>query len=459
MAEKMNNNSEIKGIRLSGKREIKSVNYADDVTLTLRDAHSVNLAIDTVDRFQMASGLKLNKQKTQGLRTKNSFPEILLPDIKWHHENFNLLGTKIGKINLNQIWQEIDGKIKSVINEIDSTYATLDAKEVLIKARLLPVSNYAAQTYPAPTEKIKKINERIVRYAVGKYEHADINTLQLPKLDGGLNFPNFEIYADIIYIRSILKYCQARVQNEPLNVHTTYIEYQIGHAIADVLEVVRLNNIPHTETRSPYYETIMQIINKYNLKRNDLIERKIKKTYERIIQTKKLKAISDLGKIWERTHLKILPSYLRTFNYKCAWNLLPFCNETGNYTPASKNSCPFCKVGPDAAYHVFFKCPQTNKQWKQTIKDAEELLQINLQNENVESLCQLMYNNDRHPNKDQLLTTLITATKHQIWKTRLKCVIDNQAFSLNKLRKDVNKACNSRITTIRRDHPNIMTNE
>ena len=110
-----------------------------------------------------------------------------------------------------------------MIKEIDNTYATLDGKKVLVKARLLPISYYAAQTYPASIENIKKTNERIVRYAVGKHEHADIKTLQLPKLDGGLNFPNFEIYAE---------YCQARVRNEPLNVHTTYIEYQIGHAIA-----------------------------------------------------------------------------------------------------------------------------------------------------------------------------------------------------------------------------------
>ena len=77
------------------------MNYADDVTLTLSDVTSVNFAIDTVDQFQLASGLKLNKQKAQGLRTNNDFPSTLLPNIKWHHTNFNLLGLKIGKNKLN----------------------------------------------------------------------------------------------------------------------------------------------------------------------------------------------------------------------------------------------------------------------------------------------------------------------------------------------------------------------
>ncbi|CAK8682478.1 unnamed protein product [Clavelina lepadiformis] len=53
---------------------------------------------------------------------------------------------------------------------------------------------------------------------------------------------------------------------------------------------------------------------------------------------------------------------------------------------------------------------------EKTIKHAEKLLKINLKNEKVENLCELMFNDDLHPNKDKLLTTLITVTKQQIWK-------------------------------------------
>ena len=173
---------------------------------------------------------------------------------------------------------------------------------------------------------------------------------------------------------------------------------------------------------------------------------------------KKLQAISHFAKKWERTHLKILSSYLRPFNYKCAWNLLPFGNETGNYTPSSKTSCPFWKVGPDAAYHIFLHARRPKHNRKKNTIHAEKLLKINLKNNKVENLCELMFNYDLHPNKEKLLTSLNTVTKHQIWKTRLRCVIDNHAFSLNKLSIDVNKAFNFRLTAIRRNHPNIVDN-
>ena len=105
-----------------------------------------------------------------------------------------------------------------------------------------------------------------------------------------------------------------------------------------------------------------------------------------------------------------------------------------------------------------FYIPADPNTTEKTIKHAEKLLKINLKNEKGENLCVLMFNYDLQLNKDKLLTTLITVTKHQIWKTRLRCIIDNQAFSLNKLTNDVNKAFNFRLTAIRRNHPNILNN-
>ncbi|CAK8677604.1 unnamed protein product [Clavelina lepadiformis] len=107
-----------------------------------------------------------------------------------------------------------------------------------------------------------------------------MDTLQLPKLEGGLNLPNFEIYADLTYLKSIRKYCLARVLNEPLSAHNSYIEYQIGHVIPRTLEVVHLNNLPHTDIRSPYYEKVIEIIKKYDLKKIDLICGSLKKNVQ-----------------------------------------------------------------------------------------------------------------------------------------------------------------------------------
>ncbi|CAK8689731.1 unnamed protein product [Clavelina lepadiformis] len=176
ITEKLGKTQDIKGIQLSGRREIKNVSYADDVTLTLKNIDAVEKALDLVEKCEPASGLKLNINKTQGLII-NGDP----PTISWNKKNLNLHGTTIGKINLNHLWQETQKQVENKIEEIKKTYATLDAKEILIKSKLLAITNNAAQTYPPPVNRMRSINEKVKNYAVGKFPHANICKQNGPK--------------------------------------------------------------------------------------------------------------------------------------------------------------------------------------------------------------------------------------------------------------------------------------
>ena len=64
-----------------------------------------------------------------------------------------------------------------------------------------------------------------------------------------------------------------------VSTHDCYVECKIGHAMSDILGVVRLNNLPHAQNRCPFYE----IIKKYNLQSNKLAGCKVRKAYDRII--------------------------------------------------------------------------------------------------------------------------------------------------------------------------------
>jgi len=66
MAINIRHNDNIKGMNIKGK-EKKLSQYADDSTLTLTEMSSIGEAIDTINRFCAVSGMKLNKQKTEGI--------------------------------------------------------------------------------------------------------------------------------------------------------------------------------------------------------------------------------------------------------------------------------------------------------------------------------------------------------------------------------------------------------
>ncbi|CAK8677938.1 unnamed protein product [Clavelina lepadiformis] len=308
----------------------------------------------------------------------------------------------------------------------------------LIKAKLQPITNFAAQIYPASRCEIKIINDQITRYVVGNNTHITINELQQPKLQGGHRIPNFEIYADLMYVRAIKNFCRARIFNEPLSTYDCYVEYQIGLAMSDILGVIRLNNLPHAQKRSPFYESIIEIIKKYHLQPNELAGGKIRKAYDRIIG-EKMSVNSSMINQWKRVHSRSLPSYLRTFNYRCVWNILPCHVNVGTYltqTPVA----PFCKIGPNAPDHFFYKCKHITHQWRQVKNFVRTVLNCDLTPYPITDIGNLRINANLNEIQDKTLTEIITTTRHQIWKFRNSCLHEKKTFSPDILTKNIKRA-------------------
>ena len=71
MVTAINHSMAIQGLGVGKNQNIKCLSYADDLTLTLRGKRSVGKAFELIENFAKASGLKLNKQNTNGLKIKN----------------------------------------------------------------------------------------------------------------------------------------------------------------------------------------------------------------------------------------------------------------------------------------------------------------------------------------------------------------------------------------------------
>jgi hypothetical protein len=74
LAIKIRNNKDIKGINI-GNSEIKVFQMADDTTSFLKDTDSLKETLETLDKFRILAGLKLNVSKSEAIwigRTRNS---------------------------------------------------------------------------------------------------------------------------------------------------------------------------------------------------------------------------------------------------------------------------------------------------------------------------------------------------------------------------------------------------
>ena len=92
------NDIHIKGFRLPGSSfECRISQYADDCTFTVWDTRSILKILNIYEIFGMASGSKLNKEKSLAVLIGDwDWREGDLYGIKWSHDNIKICGIKIG---------------------------------------------------------------------------------------------------------------------------------------------------------------------------------------------------------------------------------------------------------------------------------------------------------------------------------------------------------------------------
>ena len=139
------------------------------MTLTLIGKYSVQKAFEYVQIFEKASGLCFNKDKTQGLTTETKF-HAKLPRINWNNRNLNILGTIIGNANQKEKWEKSLSDLKQVISSINRPYLTWEAKSLLVKAKVMPIINYTASTYPISNLINEEIVSRILAFMGGPHK-------------------------------------------------------------------------------------------------------------------------------------------------------------------------------------------------------------------------------------------------------------------------------------------------
>ena len=85
-------NSKIKGITVGG-REIKITQYADDITVFLKNLESMSSLLDLLEKFERCSGLKINHTKSEAMwlgKWKNR--EDTPFNVKWPKDSVYALG-------------------------------------------------------------------------------------------------------------------------------------------------------------------------------------------------------------------------------------------------------------------------------------------------------------------------------------------------------------------------------
>lgn len=229
-------NSNIVGFTLGGER-IVSVHYADDTVIKITQNRCFKEVYKELQRYEQATGAKVNYEKTQGLwlgrwkfRKDDPFAEFYddpAIKIKWTSDNVKHLGIYVGnKDPVGQTFNEIIPKVMKRLNFWKPLKLPVLAKSRVIEIFHASKLFYAASFYSIPSDMEKVVMDAFVNYINFPRKKMVMSRMEMEKLRdfGGAKLINIKLKAATPKIHWLMKL----LSDEDLEVHRLLFEKLVG---------------------------------------------------------------------------------------------------------------------------------------------------------------------------------------------------------------------------------------
>lgn len=221
---KIRQNNDIHGFNFNDSH-IKMAAYADDILLFLSDPQSsIPAFLEEVESFAEVSGYKLNKDKCEILPlTKYTFKaDFIASEFSWNPQFIKYLGlhfvpTLAGSIS--RCMEDCIQRLSLLTTKWHPLHLSWWGRLDTIKMMLSPIVLYTLSNIPLsiPLKYFKKINSILSSFLWGKKKsRMSIAKLTRPKMEGGVNFPDFFIYHRSFLLRQASTWLSTPLLDCPL---------------------------------------------------------------------------------------------------------------------------------------------------------------------------------------------------------------------------------------------------
>ncbi len=211
LAEYIRKCSEINGIDIKGVDDciynVKCSQYVDDTTVFLHDASEIDKCIQIIDDFGLASGAKLNKDKTVGIVMNRNVIKRYNGNIKLTDDNVKALGVPVGKFNSKSThWDKILEKVYKQFLIWKARNLSYTGKVHIIKSIGLSNILYSSNMISSEDKHIKEL-EHILWTFLWDDKRISVpkDIVFLPRNKGGLNMADVHTMLKVQKIRWIIR--------------------------------------------------------------------------------------------------------------------------------------------------------------------------------------------------------------------------------------------------------------
>lgn len=230
LAQAIRQEQEIKGVVVNDVEQ-KIGLFADDVITYLEHPNeSLPALMKLLETFGHLSGYKINVAKTQILALNYSPPKEIqeLFKLNWKLKGIEYLGVTITK-GLSKLYESNYGKINQEIQKDIERWSTLtldlSSRIQIIRMNVLPRLLYLFQSLPVEVPQSQ--------FWGGKRPRIRLETLQLPKEEGGMGLPNLKAYFHAAQPRYVVGWCKPDYTAKWKELETQLGGYPVQSIIGD----------------------------------------------------------------------------------------------------------------------------------------------------------------------------------------------------------------------------------
>ena len=207
----------IQGIKVSGK-EIKLAMYADDITAMIKDDQSAKLFFQTLSKFSLSSGLKINLEKSEGLWLGSCKNENKTPyNITWTKGPVRVLGIYLSynkKLAINANFNNKIEKLKKQLHWWKSRNLSLLGRVMICKTLGLSKFSLLTALTSIPNEYVKKVNKCLYDFIwKGNTEKVNRTIFAQEFRYGGYKMPDFNTVIKAAKIKWVTRYLDSRYKD------------------------------------------------------------------------------------------------------------------------------------------------------------------------------------------------------------------------------------------------------
>ena len=192
----------------------------------------------------------------------------------------------------------------------------------------------------------------------------------------------------------------------------------MGIQLGKFLNIPINNRMLHRVTPTKSYANILKFIREMNISKEDLIHGKVKSIYENIIFSKN--KIRVFFPKYSRLHNNVLPNYLKTFNFKANFEILPCKTKFVEFGLDTDSRCNFCLLHADTIPHLFSSCAVLKPIWN-VLDEIMKALNFDFSYQDSRKVCNYsLVGSKLKKNEENLVIYLNTITNHKIWKFNMK---------------------------------------